>query len=108
MAELIDHGDGRLVLAGRLTSETVVALESQGRALLKAADTTYIIDFAEVTYSSSAGVALMLAWLRAARGAGADLIFKNLPARLLGLLRVTGLQDVLPIDERAGSAPPAA
>lgn len=107
MAELVDHGNGRLALAGRLTSDSVLELEPQGRALLTTAGASYEVDLADVTYSSSAGVALMLAWLRAARAADAELMFKNLPASMLGLLRVTELQAMLPVVDHAQTAAPA-
>lgn len=96
MSQLVDQGNGRLSLSGRLTSRSVPELEPQGRALLTKAGAKYEIDLAEVTFSSSAGVALLLAWLRAAESAGAEVVYKNLPASMLGLLRVTELENVLP------------
>ncbi|MGI9295411.1 MAG: STAS domain-containing protein [Pseudomonadales bacterium] len=99
MAELLDEGNGRLKLSGRLTSEVVPVLEPQGRALLITAGAKYEIDLREVTFSSSAGVALMLAWLRAAQAVGAEVVFKNLPASMQGLLRVTELENILPLAE---------
>ncbi|MGI9285716.1 MAG: STAS domain-containing protein [Pseudomonadales bacterium] len=99
MAELVDKGHACLSLSGRLDSRSVPALEPEGRALLTTADGKYEIDLAEVSYSSSAGVALMLAWLRAARAAGTEVVFKNLPASMQGLLRVTELENILPLAE---------
>lgn len=99
MSQLVDQGNGRLKLSGRLTSELVPLLEAQGRALLKTAGAKYEIDLLEVTFSSSAGVALMLAWLRAAHAVGAEVVFKNLPASMQGLLRVTELENILPLAE---------
>lgn len=104
MADLTDSGDGRLTLAGRLTADSVLELEPQGRALLATAGVSYEIDLADVTYSSSAGVALMLAWQRAAQSAQAEVTFINLPASMLGLLRVTELQNVLTVTTHEKSA----
>ncbi len=97
MSQLVDRGNGHLALSGRLTSESVLGLEPQGRALLTTAGAKYEVDLAEVTFSSSAGVALMLAWLRAARASGTEVIFKNLPAGMQGLLQVTELENILPV-----------
>ncbi len=106
MAELIDQSGGRLTLAGRLTSDSVLELEPQGRTLLATSGASYEIDLAEVSFSSSSGVALLLAWLRAARAAGAEVVFKNLPASMLGLLRVSELEHVLPVAGPASSTAP--
>ncbi len=97
MSQLVDRGNGHLALSGRLTSESVLGLEPQGRALLTTAGAKYEVDLAEVTFSSSAGVALMLAWLRAARASDTEVIFKNLPAGMQGLLQVTELKNILPV-----------
>ena len=94
MTQLVDHGDGHLSLSGRLTSDTVPALEPQGRELISNQHDCYEIDLAEVTFGSSAAVALMLAWLRSARAAQVKVIFKNLPAGIQGLLRVSELEDI--------------
>lgn len=104
MAKLVDKGDACLALSGRLNSHSVPALEPQGRALLTTAGVEYEIDLADVSYSSSAGVALMLAWLRAARAAGAEVVFKNLPASMLGLLQVSELENILPVVRHENSA----
>ncbi len=97
MTQLVDHGGGHLSLSGRLTSDTVPALEPQGSELITTQHDCYEIDLAEVTFGSSAAVALMLAWLRSARAAQVKITFKNLPQGMRGLVRVSKLEDILPL-----------
>lgn len=97
MTQLVDQGDGQLSLSGRLTSETVPALEPQGHELITAQHDYYEIDLAEVTFGSSAAVALMLSWLRLAHAAQVEIVFKNLPQGMRGLVRVSKLEDILPM-----------
>jgi phospholipid transport system transporter-binding protein len=54
------------------------------------------MDFADVTAVDSAAVAVLLAWQRAARKAGKQLIFANLPDNLLSLAQLYGVADLLP------------
>ncbi len=97
MAQLVDHGDGNLALSGRLTSETVAELELQASEALAHEHSHYKVDLSEVTFGSSAGVALMLALLRTAREAKKEIVFANLPAGMVGLLRVSELEDIVPL-----------
>ena len=59
------------------------------------------IDLKQVTQADSAGLALLIEWLRQARQAGVSLTFSNIPPQMQGLIRVNGLQDTL-INGKAG------
>jgi phospholipid transport system transporter-binding protein len=54
------------------------------------------VDLGAVSYSSSAGLALLLAWLRAADQFGKTLHIKNMPADMAALAKVGGLAELLP------------
>ena len=54
-----------------------------------------VIDLAQVTRADSAGLALMVEWLRRARASSCRLRFANIPAQVQTLIRVNGLQDAL-------------
>ncbi len=99
MSQLLDQGDGNLALSGRLTSDTVAEIELQANELLAEQHSRYTVDLAAVTFGSSAAVALMLALLRKAHGAGKQIVFANLPAGMAGLLRVSELEDIVPLQE---------
>ena len=55
------------------------------------------IDFEGVTRSDSAGLALLVEWLRLAEQQGATLRFHNLPNQLREIARVSDLLPILPL-----------
>lgn len=54
-----------------------------------------VIDLAAVTQVDSAGLGLMIEWLRLARESARTLRFVNIPARMQALISVNGLQVAL-------------
>jgi phospholipid transport system transporter-binding protein len=56
------------------------------------------IDLGEVSRSDSAGLALLVEWMRQAREQGIQLHFHHLPAQLLEIARVSDLLPLLPLD----------
>ena len=57
--------------------------------------TSLTIDLSGVTRADSAGLAVMLEWLRQARALGRRLVFVSVPPRLDALIRVSGLGALL-------------
>ncbi len=55
------------------------------------------VDLREVERSDSAGVALLVAWMRSARQAQRDIRFLNMPSQMLNIARVSGLDAILPL-----------
>ena len=53
------------------------------------------IDFAKVTAVDSSAVALLLEWRRQAAARGKRLDFANLPANLLALARLYGVEELI-------------
>jgi phospholipid transport system transporter-binding protein len=81
-------------VSGPLTFASVPDLYAASRAWF-AGGSDMVIDLAQVTQADSAGLALLIEWLRQARQAGAPLTFSNIPPQMLVLIRVNGLQDTL-------------
>lgn len=95
-ATAIANGDV-LTLSGVLDFDSVVDLQPIGRDwLVGAGASTRRLDLAGVTHSSSAGLALLLDWLRVAGGAGKNLQIENMPAYMVALARISGLDAFLP------------
>lgn len=85
-----------LSLSGVLDFESVPDLDIEGAQWFAAAAPEQCeLDLAAVTYSSSVGIALVLGWMRAAQHAGRTLAIKNMPADMLALARVGGLEPLL-------------
>ena len=96
-ATAIANGDV-LALTGTLDFDSVVDLQPVGRDWLLGAGASARLDLAGVTHSSSAGLALLLDWMRVAGGAGKTLHIENMPAYMLALARISGLDAFLPQD----------
>ncbi|MFO7858880.1 MAG: STAS domain-containing protein [Ectothiorhodospiraceae bacterium] len=86
--------DAGLRLTGGLRLETVRSLADQAEALLPA-EGTVTLDLDTVAGTDSAGVALLLDWLRMQRRHGGDLVFVNMPEQLRAIARVSGVDGLL-------------
>lgn len=93
-ARLEDLGDGKLRLDGELDFGSVVDLLAQGELRFEGAS-RFRIDMAGVTRADSAGLALVLEWIKRCRRRQQDLVLKNLPDSLLALARVSNLEGLL-------------
>ena len=86
-----------LALTGVLDFDTVVALREQGEQWIAGpAPAAFTLDLAAVEYSSSAGLALLLDWLRTAARCDKQARLSGMPADMQALARVGGLEAVLP------------
>lgn len=81
-------------VSGRLTMETIGASFAEAMQPLEGKDWT--IDLAQVEAADSAGVSLLLGWLRNAQRHGAKLAFINVPDNLRSLANLYGVADALP------------
>ncbi|NOR40126.1 MAG: STAS domain-containing protein [Gammaproteobacteria bacterium] len=93
-ARLIDKGDGYWLLEGELGFSSVPAVlehagvEMLGNAALK-------VDLKGVSRADSAGLALLVEWLRESERNGNEISFINVPVQLVSIARVCGLHEIL-------------
>lgn len=79
-------------VSGALTFETVPNLYKESAVWFEGTgDLT--LDLAQVTNTDSAGLALLIEWLRRARDAKRSLRLANVPAQVQSLMRINNLQD---------------
>ena len=90
----LDGAGGRYQLSGSAGMETARALLERGLALF-GAEPRVEVDLSGVTGADGAGLAVLLAWVGRARAAGQVLSFKSLPAPLVALARVCGVEAML-------------
>ena len=95
---LTPQGEGCFLLQGELNMHTVPALWRKANALLAGGTGSVAIDLAGVSRADSAGLALLLDWLRQTRAQGRKITFEHLPAQLQAIVNVSGLDEVLPLD----------
>ena len=97
-ASLTLSADGVLSLVGVLDYRSGPALREQGRKLISGgAQASLLLDCSGVSKSSSVGLALVLAFMRDARGVGKQLALRNLPEDMREIAQVSGLGDLLPL-----------
>ena len=95
-------GEGaRLQLSGVLDHANVPALREQGRALIGQGGGPLVLDCAGIERSNSAGLALLLAWLRDAQVAGRPLTIAGLPSELRQIAEVSDALELLPLADDA-------
>ncbi len=88
--------DGRVEIHGELSFASVPGLwrDCQAQCTLGA---TIDVDLGQVQRSDSAGLALLIEWLREVQRNGGSLRFFNIPAQMLEMARVSGLDQILPL-----------
>jgi phospholipid transport system transporter-binding protein len=86
-----------LQLTGALSFETLPGVLEQSAEFAARADLPQrlTIDFAGITGVDSSAVALLLEWRRQAQRLGKALVFVNLPANLLALARLYGVEELI-------------
>ena len=95
-AHLEAHGIGQFAVQGELDFDTIEVLWREAR--IKFGKQPFLrIDLGGVRRADSAGVALLVEWLREAKAQSQELCFVNVPAQMLAIIRVTGLEDLLPL-----------
>ena len=86
---------------GAMTFDSVTDLWRRSEDMF-AGQTVVQIDLAQVTHTDSAGLALLVEWLREASRRSVRIEFLNLPAQMLALAGAANLEQVL-----AGKREPA-
>jgi phospholipid transport system transporter-binding protein len=97
--QLEQVGDGSVRVSGDLTFATVSEVLRESAGMVGSDPRALEIDLAGVRRADSAGLALLVHWLRQARDRGREVVFRNLPEQMLAIARVSDLQDILPRDE---------
>jgi phospholipid transport system transporter-binding protein len=93
---LVACAQGRLAAQGPLTFATARAARELGlQAVAGAAGGALEVDGAGISASDSAGLAVLLDWVGAAKRAGRTLRYTQLPAGLLALARISEVEELL-------------
>lgn len=91
------HGpEGRWLLDGAVTKDTVLALLVEGEALLGAGGAV-ALDLGELDQFDSTALALLLEWSRRLRAGGGTLALERVPDQLRQVAEVCGVAQVLAI-----------
>jgi phospholipid transport system transporter-binding protein len=93
-AQLEPLGDGRFRVSGVLDAGTVGELLKQSREPFASARQLEV-DLGGVTEADSAGLALLIEWVRIARKAGRPIRFENAPRQISALARISDVEGLL-------------
>lgn len=99
--------DGGLRASGELTFETAAEALAAGDRLL-AADDDARIDLSGVREGDSAGLAVLVEWLAGQLARGGRLAYAGMPAQMLSIARICGLEELLFPDGQPDAHPAAA
>lgn len=99
LAVAVERDGARIRLSGSLSLDSVPSVLASSRDWFEdGADLE--IDLSGIERSDSAGVALLLEWLRRARAAGHGINYVNPPAQMRAIVEFCALGSVLPMEER--------
>ena len=87
----------QFALSGELTMQTVPAIARESQTLINNMHGDVKINLANVKRADSAGLALLIDWLRQAQGKNIKLEFEHLPEQLMQIAKLSELHELLPI-----------
>jgi len=97
---MIRRDGRRMVLGGPVTLANVGAVLEEGRRHLD--EGVRAVDLSEVSEMDSSLLAALLTWLREAREKQHELTFANLPEALQTIVRLYGVDGLLPVARPTG------
>ncbi len=92
----VEHDGDTLRVRGELDFDSVADLWATSEAMIRAEPIRWI-DLSGVRRSNSAGVALLVEWLRQARRHQRELIFIDIPAQMRAIIAIADLDTILPL-----------
>lgn len=96
--QIKSNSDGILLVSGALNYAAIKpAVWEHSRTLLAAASSPIQIDLRDITHSDSTGVALLISWVRYARKQQKEIQLTHLPEQMRAIIRVSGLEKLLPL-----------
>lgn len=86
----------RFVVTGEMTLESAKIALTESKGVFDAVNDIEI-DLQHVTQADSAGLALLVDWMRAAKKARKSIAFKHLPEQMDAIAKASGLDELLPL-----------
>lgn len=98
LTQIESVGDGVLLVRGDLSFSSVTRVLAQSRPLLSQGSGKLALDLGEVQRADSAGLALLMQWLRMGKEQGLEIRFRHLPEQLLAIARASDLERLIPLE----------
>ena len=93
----IQSEGGRIKVSGEMTFASVTALLDRSREAFAQAGEMIEVDLANVERVDSAGLALLIEWMRTASAEGKTIRFFGLPEQMQAIAAASDLDSILPI-----------
>lgn len=102
MTENIDDiSEAGFSIKGAVTFDNVMRLRKEGGALIAASersDQDFCIELSQADKCDSIVLPLLLSWIKAGKEHKIKLKFTSLPTSLVRMIKLFGLQDIIPTD----------
>ena len=90
--------ENRVIVTGELTFSSVNSLLKQSDVMFQSIAPLHI-DLANIVRSDSAGLALLIHWIRNAYTENKEIVFQHIPAQLLAIASASDLNLLLPSEQ---------
>lgn len=92
-----DRNSGMTHLSGELSMQTVPKIIDEAEPVLAQAGDILRVDLDNVSHSDSAGLALLIEWMRRTHKHGKTIEFYHMPSQMLAIASASGLDNILPL-----------
>lgn len=92
-----DQNSGMIHLSGELSMQTVAEVLNEAEPVLSQTGDVLRVDLDNVTHSDSAGLALLIDWMRRTHQSGKQIEFYHIPSQMLAIASASGLDHILPL-----------
>lgn len=92
--DILQQAPGRFAVSGNLTFSSIDKDTVKSFAFLQGPG-PITLDFSDVCKTDSAGLALIIEWIKFARRRQIPLLFENIPEQLLILAKLSGFEQLL-------------
>lgn len=102
----IDERKGKKILRikGRIDANTTIKLESQLEEIEIGEGKNVLMDFSHVDYLSSAGMRLILSFLKKTKAHNSYLILFNVHEDVMSIINMAGFKNIIPICQSEAEA----
>ena len=98
-AEILHLEKGHFKVTGTLTLSNVPRLKDRGAALIAGGPDESKVDLSDALFQGSAGLALLLSWMRLAKAANKRIVYLNPPERLIKIAGISEIAEILKLDQ---------
>lgn len=94
--DVIEQSPGHFIVSGNLTFSAIDKKTLKAMPFLRGPGPgPVVLDFSDVSKTDSAGLALIIEWIKVARRKQIRLLFENIPEQLLTIAKVGGFEQLL-------------